>query len=192
VANTPTSAVLPNARAAETGIERAKQRRAARDASGEVYVDGSIYEGMAACLVRSGRTIAHVVDYADAVAIAAAMATPPASDAAVPAGMVERPFAHCCAEAGGRVEACDCVNPNHGKAWFSTANAAPKVASDAGAGLVRTISRAIHEHLSRRDIMQYLDNEEDCKGLARSVVAALGMSATPTDATDGATGGGEA
>jgi hypothetical protein len=66
-----------------------------------------------------------------------------------------------------------------------------KVSSDTGAGLVRTISRAIHEHLSRRDIMQYLDNEEDCEGLARSVVAALGMSATPTDATDGATSGGE-
>lgn len=31
---------------------------------------------------------------------------------------VERPFAYCCAEGGGRVEACDCVNKNHGTALF--------------------------------------------------------------------------
>lgn len=31
---------------------------------------------------------------------------------------VERPFAHCCAETGGDVEACDCVNKDHGTAWF--------------------------------------------------------------------------
>ena len=34
-------------------------------------------------------------------------------------GSVERPFAHCCAEAGGRVSGCDCVHKNHGTAWFS-------------------------------------------------------------------------
>lgn len=56
------------------GMKRAKERRAARDASGVMYVDGSIYEGMEACLVRFGRTVAHVVKYADAVEIAAAMA----------------------------------------------------------------------------------------------------------------------
>lgn len=92
--SSPTPAVLPDARAL---IESAKQRRAARDASGEVYVDSSIYEGMAACLVRSGRTIAHVVDYADAVAIAAAMATPAASDAAVPAGALDLATIEACA-----------------------------------------------------------------------------------------------
>lgn len=32
--------------------------------------------------------------------------------------MVERPFAYCCAEGGGRVEACDCVNKKHGTALF--------------------------------------------------------------------------
>lgn len=63
------------------GIARAKQRREARDASGVVYVDGSIYQGMEACLVRSGRTIAHVVKYADAVEIAEALATHKTADA---------------------------------------------------------------------------------------------------------------
>jgi hypothetical protein len=33
-------------------------------------------------------------------------------------GKVERPFAYCCAEGGGHVDACDCVNKNHGTAWF--------------------------------------------------------------------------
>lgn len=35
------------------------------------------------------------------------------------------------------------------------------------------VSRAIHEHLSRRDIMQYLDNEEDCAGLAQAALTSL-------------------
>lgn len=33
-------------------------------------------------------------------------------------GREKRPFAHCCAEAGGRIEHCDCVNKDHGFAWF--------------------------------------------------------------------------
>lgn len=48
------------------------------------------------------------------------------------------------------------------------------------ADVVETVARAIHEHLSRRNVMQYLDNPEDCEGIARSVVAAL----TPTPAQD--------
>lgn len=39
--------------------------------------------------------------------------------------------------------------------------------------LVRQVSRAIHEHLCKRDIMQYLDNDEDCEGLARAAITAL-------------------
>lgn len=39
--------------------------------------------------------------------------------------------------------------------------------------LVRRASRAVHEHLSRRDIMQYLDNDEDCRGVAQAVLTAL-------------------
>ncbi len=35
-------------------------------------------------------------------------------------GMVERPFAHCCAEGGGNPEYCDCINKNHGTAFFKT------------------------------------------------------------------------
>lgn len=31
---------------------------------------------------------------------------------------VEKPYAYCCAEGGGRVEACGCVNKNHGTALF--------------------------------------------------------------------------
>lgn len=30
----------------------------------------------------------------------------------------EKPFAFCCAEAGGDPDACDCVNKNHGTAKF--------------------------------------------------------------------------
>ena len=37
----------------------------------------------------------------------------------------------------------------------------------------RRVSRAIHEHLCKRDIMQYLDNDEDCEGLARAAITAL-------------------
>lgn len=31
---------------------------------------------------------------------------------------VERLYAFCCAEGGGRPEGCSCVNPDHGTAWF--------------------------------------------------------------------------
>jgi hypothetical protein len=30
---------------------------------------------------------------------------------------VEVPFAYCCAEGGGSVSGCDCVNKDHGTAW---------------------------------------------------------------------------
>lgn len=36
--------------------------------------------------------------------------------------------------------------------------------------LVEAVARGIHEYLCRRDIMQYLDNEEDCDGLARAII----------------------
>lgn len=55
------------------GYERMKARRAARDASGIAYVDGSIYENMAACVVRSGVTLAHAPSYDVAEEIAAAL-----------------------------------------------------------------------------------------------------------------------
>lgn len=45
--------------------------------------------------------------------------------------------------------------------------------------LVERVARAIHEHLSRRDIMAYLNNEEDCEGLARAAIQAI-----PAPATD--------
>jgi hypothetical protein len=38
---------------------------------------------------------------------------------------------------------------------------------------VEAVARAIHTHLSRRNIMQYLDNEEDCEGLARAAIEAM-------------------
>jgi hypothetical protein len=39
--------------------------------------------------------------------------------------------------------------------------------------LIEAMARAVHEHLCRRDIMQYLDNPEDCEGLATAALAAL-------------------
>ena len=53
--------------------DRAKQRQAARDASGKAHVEGSIYEGMEASVQQHGRTIAHVPLYGDALAIAASL-----------------------------------------------------------------------------------------------------------------------
>lgn len=35
--------------------------------------------------------------------------------------MIEKPFAYCCAEAGGDPETCDCVNKDHGVALFHEA-----------------------------------------------------------------------
>lgn len=55
--------------------------------------------------------------------------------------------------------------------------------SRGGEDRLRTVSRALHEHLCRRDVMQYLDNDEDCEGLARSVLAAL--DGTRVDAGEG-------
>lgn len=48
-----------------------------------------------------------------------------------------------------------------------------KAASVQDAETVERVARALHEHLSRRNVMQYLDNEEDCAGLARAALAAL-------------------
>jgi hypothetical protein len=39
--------------------------------------------------------------------------------------------------------------------------------------LIEAMAKAVHEHLCRRDIMQYLDNPEDCEGLATAALAAL-------------------
>ncbi len=39
------------------------------------------------------------------------------------AGKVERPYAFCCAEGGGDPKFCDCVNKNHGTAWFDAPKA---------------------------------------------------------------------
>lgn len=38
-------------------------------------------------------------------------------DAAEDTSKVKVPFAHCCAEGGGRVDYCDCANKYHGTAW---------------------------------------------------------------------------
>ena len=37
---------------------------------------------------------------------------------AITRGLDKKPFAYCCAEAGGRVEDCDCVRKDHGTALF--------------------------------------------------------------------------
>jgi len=39
--------------------------------------------------------------------------------------------------------------------------------------LLERVFRAIHEHLCKRNVMQYLDNEEDCAGIARAVAPML-------------------
>lgn len=38
---------------------------------------------------------------------------------------------------------------------------------------IEAVAKAIHEHLSVRDVMQYLDNAEDCRGLATAAINAL-------------------
>ena len=32
--------------------------------------------------------------------------------------LIEKPFAHCCAEVGGDPDRCDCVEKDHGTAFF--------------------------------------------------------------------------
>ena len=71
-------------------VARVKARRAARDASGVIYVEGSIYEGIEACLVRDGRTVAHVVRYADAVEIADRLAAEQSATSRAEAAEKER------------------------------------------------------------------------------------------------------
>ena len=39
--------------------------------------------------------------------------------------------------------------------------------------LIEAMARAVHAHLCRRDIMQYLDNPEDCEGVATAAYTAL-------------------
>ena len=40
--------------------------------------------------------------------------------------------------------------------------------------LIRKVAaKAIHEHLCRRDVMQYLDNDENCEGLARAAISVI-------------------
>lgn len=56
---------------------------------------------------------------------------------------------------------------------------APTLAALAEEETVRVASRAVHEHLCRRNIMQYLDNDEDCEGIARAVIAALRRTPSP-------------
>ena len=48
--------------------------------------------------------------------------------------------------------------------------------------LVR-VAKAVHEHLCRRNIMQYLANDEDCEGVARAVL--LSLREPQNDAWDG-------
>lgn len=38
-------------------------------------------------------------------------------------GLIERPYAYCCAEGGGAVEHCDCIKKNWGTAWVAPSSA---------------------------------------------------------------------
>lgn len=70
------------------------------------------------------------------------------------ASTVEVPFAHCCAEGGGRVQYCDCVNKNHGTAWVDAKSApsyGPLVLASAVETLREALERIAHYH-DHRDI----------------------------------------
>ena len=43
--------------------------------------------------------------------------------------MIEKPFAFCCAEAGGDPAICDCVNKSHGTAMFAAVCIIPNAAT---------------------------------------------------------------
>ena len=47
------------------------------------------------------------------------------------------------------------------------------MADNTQSDVVELAARAVHEHLCRRNIMQYLGNKEDCEGIARAVLASL-------------------
>lgn len=48
--------------------------------------------------------------------------------------------------------------------------------------LIEALARAVHEHLSRRNIMQYLDNPEDCEGIARACIPVIQAHQPDSDA----------
>lgn len=58
---------------------------------------------------------------------------------------VERPFAHCCAEAGGDAARCDCINKNHGTAWFATPPASDAAVPAGEALLAREIAAQFYD-----------------------------------------------
>lgn len=69
-------------------------------ARGAVEIEGSIYDGFSACVVRDGKTVAQVVDYADALAIQAALTPSPAPGEVVeddPIGRAEAWLRQCSA-----------------------------------------------------------------------------------------------
>jgi hypothetical protein len=187
--SSPTPAVLPDARARIETLEAALASvrvNLLRDPSKV----GAVGEFVAAVL--RGDTLLEAMVKAEKHQ----EATPPASDAAVPAGTRAEnedagllPWAYGWLDDGGGKHALPylpTVQTLRGVSseafpLYRHPAAAPKVASDTGAGLLREarwyVNDALeaHEHSDGRDLLNRID-------------AAL---ATPTDATDGATGGGE-
>lgn len=53
------------------------------------------------------------------------------------------------------------------------------VSTEPSVDAVERVARAIHEWLSKRDIMAYLDNPEDCEGLIRAALSALPTASEP-------------
>lgn len=184
VTSSPTPAVLPDARAREVLVEKLREVAALEDRNMKRHAHA----------IRTFATEA--ADY---------LATPPASDAAVPAGFVLVPVDPTQAMTDAFYDAASDLSGEHVMAtqcWAAMLDAAPKVASDTGAGLtgVERMARlwAWHQFGLKWEHLEKVSQAEllaACQAafdwLNQPLSARQAALATPTDATDGATGGGE-
>jgi hypothetical protein len=212
--SSPTPAVLPDARALDTFTveacashldERAANRKIAENkAREEGDIEDAVTHARIGNALRSAATAVRALDPKEA--------TSPASDAAVPAGEVDR-LARIIYGWTPRIRDYDSGLPGDIAVAKRQAReiiaAAPKVASDTGAGLREGVTQLDESDeamictgcgttRSIAGIKQMSETAFSCCP-ERKMVAARDMwrvwsnvhdAATPTDATDGATGGG--
>jgi hypothetical protein len=214
--SSPTPAVLPDARALVTKMieDRKSQLSSCERMLELLQPEWEKFEA------RTGHDTYVARDYADhtsaarkhrkeIAALEALLATPPAPDAAVP-------VRHPCGCEADPIDGLDYVCDRHLREGGSPLAAAPKVASDTGAGLreaqdverLATALEGVQERCRKASAQFNADKSvpsvrqmialDSINGHASHHLAGIELVranaralATPTDATDGATGGGE-
>ncbi|MEY4942619.1 MAG: hypothetical protein RL254_800 [Planctomycetota bacterium] len=92
---------------------------------------------------------------------------------------IERPFAYCCAEAGGDPRACDCINKNHGFAFFDAPNHANQI--EAVAHVIHCITDTCVDEGDRI----YLGSTNDAHMLVRQARRLLKIAAAMQPSSEG-------